>query len=300
MNEQSQLLAAIISAPDESTPRLVYADWLDENNGPVGHAELIRLQCDALQRIPLCMHRKAVKGCDRCRVKSRELACLTAATRVGGVRRLPWGTVSRRAVQRGFVHRVRVLTQDFAAAVDQVIWHPGQNRPCPITAQPIREVELTNFVRGPRGFAPWIWSRLDQLGLTYRDTLGRTFGDVAPAIWPGVRFVVIPDTTLIGEAGLPIFGWEAEPQEDSLPDLTSPQFSWVMPLGRLELSIRVPTQLAAVDTGTRIGPIESTDRRGRRYRCEAVIVEVAHDAEQDEIVYTARSVGRYEELSAIT
>ncbi len=38
------LLAAIAANPDEDTPRLMYADWCDENDQPE-HAELIRLQC---------------------------------------------------------------------------------------------------------------------------------------------------------------------------------------------------------------------------------------------------------------
>lgn len=38
-------LGAIREAPDDDTPRLVYADWLDEAGGDPAHAELIRLQC---------------------------------------------------------------------------------------------------------------------------------------------------------------------------------------------------------------------------------------------------------------
>jgi uncharacterized protein (TIGR02996 family) len=53
--EERALLAAIIANPDEDTPRLVYADWLDENAdalpkarcGPArARAELIRLQIE--------------------------------------------------------------------------------------------------------------------------------------------------------------------------------------------------------------------------------------------------------------
>ncbi len=43
------LLAAIGATPDDDTPRLVFADWLEENSGtmdfPREQAELIRLQC---------------------------------------------------------------------------------------------------------------------------------------------------------------------------------------------------------------------------------------------------------------
>ncbi|MBY0460679.1 MAG: TIGR02996 domain-containing protein [Gemmataceae bacterium] len=42
--DEAALLAAIRSQPDEDTPRLAYADWLDENEAPI-QAEFIRLQC---------------------------------------------------------------------------------------------------------------------------------------------------------------------------------------------------------------------------------------------------------------
>jgi uncharacterized protein (TIGR02996 family) len=54
MTEQAALLAAIAAHPDDDTPRLVYADWLDEHRpdrvaspaaGPSARAEFIRVQC---------------------------------------------------------------------------------------------------------------------------------------------------------------------------------------------------------------------------------------------------------------
>src|SRR5947209_3221724 len=44
-------LGAIIEHPDDDGPRLVYADWLDENGGTV-RADFIRLQCDMAKRDP--------------------------------------------------------------------------------------------------------------------------------------------------------------------------------------------------------------------------------------------------------
>jgi uncharacterized protein (TIGR02996 family) len=46
MNEREALLRAICDNPDEDTPRLVFADWLQEN-GDEERAEFIRLQCEA-------------------------------------------------------------------------------------------------------------------------------------------------------------------------------------------------------------------------------------------------------------
>ena len=54
MSDQDALLAAIIANPDDDTPRLMYADWLDEHlpdkvpspaAGPSARAEYIRVQC---------------------------------------------------------------------------------------------------------------------------------------------------------------------------------------------------------------------------------------------------------------
>jgi uncharacterized protein (TIGR02996 family) len=44
MSDEAALLAAIIADPDDDTPRVVYADWLQENGDP-DRAEFIRLQC---------------------------------------------------------------------------------------------------------------------------------------------------------------------------------------------------------------------------------------------------------------
>ena len=53
MSDGDALLAAILAEPDEDTPRLAYADWLDEYGGEAEHvrAEFIRTQI-ALSCIP--------------------------------------------------------------------------------------------------------------------------------------------------------------------------------------------------------------------------------------------------------
>jgi uncharacterized protein (TIGR02996 family) len=59
MKEREALLRAVCESPDDDTPRLVYADWLDENGEPE-RAEFIRVQI-ALAR-----------GSDEPRLKKRE------------------------------------------------------------------------------------------------------------------------------------------------------------------------------------------------------------------------------------
>lgn len=53
MTDGEALLAAIIASPDDDTPRLVYADWLEENNQSK-RAEFIRVQVElaALPQAP--------------------------------------------------------------------------------------------------------------------------------------------------------------------------------------------------------------------------------------------------------
>lgn len=48
MTDGEALLAAILDAPDDDTPRLVYADWLSEN-GDEARAEFIRVQVELAQ-----------------------------------------------------------------------------------------------------------------------------------------------------------------------------------------------------------------------------------------------------------
>src|SRR6202030_4321823 len=50
MSPEKSFLHAILEAPDDDTPRLVYADWLDEHGRPE-QAEFIRIQCQ-LEKVP--------------------------------------------------------------------------------------------------------------------------------------------------------------------------------------------------------------------------------------------------------
>ena len=54
MSDDVALLAAIRAHPDEDTPRLVYADWLEEQGGEsnVARAEYIRLEIEHARDFP--------------------------------------------------------------------------------------------------------------------------------------------------------------------------------------------------------------------------------------------------------
>jgi len=50
VSDEAALLAAILAFPDEDTPRLIYADWLQEH-GQEERAEFVRVQCE-LAKLP--------------------------------------------------------------------------------------------------------------------------------------------------------------------------------------------------------------------------------------------------------
>ena len=54
MSDEPALLRAIFATPEEDTPRLAYADWLDEQGGEANaaRAEYIRLEIDYAKRFP--------------------------------------------------------------------------------------------------------------------------------------------------------------------------------------------------------------------------------------------------------
>jgi uncharacterized protein (TIGR02996 family) len=57
MSDETALLDAIRAAPDDDAPRLVYADWLEENGQPE-RAEFIRVQCALVRRNTKVLRRR--------------------------------------------------------------------------------------------------------------------------------------------------------------------------------------------------------------------------------------------------
>jgi uncharacterized protein (TIGR02996 family) len=72
MTDQEALLAAILAEPDEDTPRLAYADWLDENGQP-DRAAFVRAQIEAARAEPFSKQaRAAQKQSDELLEKNRD------------------------------------------------------------------------------------------------------------------------------------------------------------------------------------------------------------------------------------
>jgi uncharacterized protein (TIGR02996 family) len=130
MTDEPALLAAVRTHPDDDTPRLVYADWLQES-GAAERAEFIRLQCGAA-RLPA--------GDKERRKQERAAAALFKAHKVawfGPLWKKFYSTkpaVSRCVIDRGFVTELKGGTHEFAALAADV----ARFAPC------LRRVEFTH------------------------------------------------------------------------------------------------------------------------------------------------------------
>jgi len=130
------LLRAVLAAPDDDAPRLVFADWLDEV-GETERAEFIRIQVEMEGR-PRPAFGRNRKLYDALRRRERELY-----GEPGGVCRrcawhapIPHGGWAWR-LRRGFVEVLTCTAADWLSHADAIL-----------VQQPIREVRLTTWPHG--------------------------------------------------------------------------------------------------------------------------------------------------------
>lgn len=162
MTDGPSLLAAILASPDEDTPRLMYADWLQEH-GEDERAEFIRVQCDkATWRVcpygPSCHSPAAF--CPECArrnaVCAREHDLWNTVRPTGWVIRDPFPlemavhcippeshakaltrSIPVAVYERGLIGRVTCTAADWLAHADAVL-----------AAHPVRRVTLTRVSGG--------------------------------------------------------------------------------------------------------------------------------------------------------
>lgn len=149
MTDRDALIRAVLSAPDDDHPRLLYADYLDEC-GEAERAELIRVQCELARphpcknpnkcifgpkRLPFSpMQTKPFCGVQACRdsmwprerlhIRERELrdiACRNWEPQPSAGLSPEW--------QRGFISTIRCSWFDWLKYHESLYWHPEQNRP---------------------------------------------------------------------------------------------------------------------------------------------------------------------------
>jgi uncharacterized protein (TIGR02996 family) len=104
MTHDDAFLQAIVESPEDDTPRLVYADWLDEN-GQGERAEFIRVQCQ-LATMAEGDPRRAELG-----ARERQLLDQHEQTWAGPLRPLARSWVFR----RGFIDEVWTTARAFSA-----------------------------------------------------------------------------------------------------------------------------------------------------------------------------------------
>lgn len=162
MTEESDLIAAIVANPKENTPRLMYADWLRERNGPgdVDRATLIQSQINQgeflacvtpkygeiysqyLRSAPVdrvyigcatpglcegCRHNEDLGSSGRWNIRYFAGAFL---------QRLPGGPQGSGQLVRypqvvgGFIETLVGPTEVFLKWCDELLWHPKQTSTC--------------------------------------------------------------------------------------------------------------------------------------------------------------------------
>ncbi len=115
MSESLAFLRAIIARPDDDTPRLVYADYLEENDQPQ-RAEFIRLQCQLARHLSqLVKDRKLESVLNR----QQELLCQFESRWRAELPQIPG--VHWSEFHRGFIRGVAIQYPDTFAEFASII-----------------------------------------------------------------------------------------------------------------------------------------------------------------------------------
>lgn len=140
MSAEDALLSAIAAAPDEDTPRLAYADWLDEHDRPV-RAEFLRAQIEIARKehLPRAVLNRYVDLFKR----NQDLIEFHRDELLGPLAALPAGAV--REFRRGFAAEVSLVVGDFLAHAEVL----AAARPLPKVTVSRAAGLLGEFVRSP-------------------------------------------------------------------------------------------------------------------------------------------------------
>jgi uncharacterized protein (TIGR02996 family) len=186
MSDEDALLAAIAAHPDEDTPRLVYADWLDEHDRPI-RAEFIRLQIEIAQKetLPRAIQNRHVDLWKR----NQELIDDHRDELLGPLAALP--TDRKIVFRRGFVSELTIYVYEFHAY--RLLLSSAHPRPrvtvtgavAPVreflgfdAVNELEEIDVVNVIQTlpggshqdpPRfgaGFQPSRWPRLEELDIS--------------------------------------------------------------------------------------------------------------------------------------
>ncbi|QDU20250.1 TIGR02996 domain-containing protein [Urbifossiella limnaea] len=120
MTDRDALLAAVAARPRDDTPRLVFADWLDDHGDP-DRAAFVRVQCAAARAAPGSRARADLLD------EADDQLATGDARWLGNAREYlhDW------EFRRGFLHRVRISAADFVRHADDLF-----------RAEPVSRVEV--------------------------------------------------------------------------------------------------------------------------------------------------------------
>jgi uncharacterized protein (TIGR02996 family) len=140
MSDEDALLTAIAAHPDEDTPRLVYADWLDEHDQPL-HAEFIRIQIEIARKehLPRAVLNRYVDLFKR----NQELLDSDDGELLGPLAGLP--DEARIEFHRGFVSRVELPVGQFLSHATSLT----HLRPLPAVRVTDVAARVMDFIRCP-------------------------------------------------------------------------------------------------------------------------------------------------------
>jgi len=125
MGVEDAFLRDILAHPEDDTPRLVFADWLEENGRPE-RAEFIRVQCE-LARLNTPHKPRPLCGCRPCVLTRRQLELETGDRKTARLPLVNWNEVFAREWplpapgdsrwstkwRRGFVHALTCSAEDW-------------------------------------------------------------------------------------------------------------------------------------------------------------------------------------------
>lgn len=211
-DDADALLRAVLTAPDDDAPRLVYADWLDEHGDPA-RAAFIRAQVE--------LARPSTDRSRRQHLVQTEQTLLRANGSDWSAWLPPW--VQEREFRRGFVEAIRCEASDFISRADEVRLRTplsavrvGGNEDLAVPLFRSRALDglraLTVSVQVPTGawqylaICPYL-GRLRQLTLNSKGPPGEMIEAlVGSAILPALRVLRLPWCTLGDEHSARLVG----------------------------------------------------------------------------------------------
>lgn len=182
-------MEAILTTPEDDTPRMILADYLEERDDPRG--EFIRVQCELAKHYSP-VHNENNRGDKRWESWVQRERQLLDGKSDDCWHRVLWtgvpGLLNIHAncrgyeFTRGFVSSITWDAANFLKYADDLYWHPDQERPRPDGAQPIEEVTLFSYATLEQ-LRKRQWKSVDNLA-----GLRRQLDEVFAVEWPRIRF----------------------------------------------------------------------------------------------------------------